>query len=113
MPRKSLPPQIERNATSLDSATPAEKIVIEQLPELWDRHDTITDMADECGWSVSHVGAVWRKYFKAAEDSHPVAPTTDGGVDTGPIVTIPVSEIPEDDHEALAFIKGVRAIRAD
>jgi len=141
MPRKKLPDRIERNDKSLSDATPAERDVVDKLPDLWDRHDTITAMADELGWSSSHVGACWRKYYRpvgeseddtetkakdrqpprAHNDSEPSPRGSDVGVGvsaTGngqhshrsPTVTIPVDQIPDDEREALAFIRGVKAI---
>lgn len=131
MPRKKLPSQIERNAKSLKDATPAERDVIDQLPDLWDRHDSITAMANELDWSSSHVGSVWRKFFRPVDGDGQAEPQAEGhaeaeplphgsngerGVDPlehGSVITIPVNEIPDNDREALAFIKGVKAISAN
>jgi len=132
MPRKKLPTQIERNAKSLKDATPAERDVIDQLPDLWDTHDSITAMANELGWSSSHVGNVWRKFFRPVDgddrktepqaeahaEAEPLPHSSNGerGVDPlehRPVITIPVNEIPDNDREALAFIKGVKAISAN
>jgi len=127
MPRKKLPAAIERNDKSLKDATQAERDVIEQLPDLWDTHDSITAMADELGWSSSHVGNVWRTYFRPVDESEDTSPrahaesepspqAADAGVDPrqhGPTITIAVDQIPDNDREALAFIKGVKAISAN
>jgi len=138
MPRKKLPDEIERNDKSLSDATPAERDVIDKLPDLWDRHDSITAMADELGWSSSHVGACWRKYYRpvgesetkdrqpprAHNDSESSPRGSDVGVSVGatgngqhshrsPTVTISVDQIPDDEREALAFIRGVKALSAN
>jgi len=36
-----------------------------------------------------------------------------GPLEHDPVITIPVNEIPDNDREALAFIKGVKAISAN
>ena len=135
MPRKALPDEIERNDVPLEDATPAERDVVDKLPDLWERHDTITSMADKLGWSSSHVGACWRKYFRPVGESEDNAPTPDAeyephapsGSDVGVearadendhtapnvTVTIRVNEIPDNEREALAFIRGVKALSAN
>jgi len=115
MPRRSLPDEIERNDRSTEHATPAELEVIEQLPALWQQCDSIPDMADELEWSSSHVGNVWRKYFRAAGDGdeptshdHSEAHQTNGDRG-GNLVTIRVEQIPDNEREALAFLRGVKS----
>jgi len=117
MPRRSLPDELERNDRSIEQATSAELEVVKRLPELWQQCDSIPDIADELDWSSSHVGNVWRKYFRAAGDGdepqghdHSEAQQTDGE-QGGRLVTIRVDEIPSDEREALAFIRGVKAAR--
>jgi len=104
MPRVTLPDAIERNDKQPE--TDAEKEVVEQLPELWDQHDTISGMADQTDWSRSLVGRVYRDFFdpvgedttKATDDSHER------------LVTINMCDIPDDPQAQQAFLRGIKAV---
>lgn len=100
MPRVTLPETIERN--DKQPQTNAEKEVVEQLPELWDDHDTISDMADQTDWSRSLVGRVYRDFFE------PVETPTDDTQER--LVTINVSDIPDDPDAQQAFLNGIKAV---
>ena len=74
MPRKSLPDRIEPDPdASLSNLTQAEREIIEVLPDLWEKHDTIPEMADETDWSASKVGQVWREFYRPAKEEAPTA----------------------------------------
>ena len=124
MPRKSLPDHIEPDPdASLTDATQGQLDVIRVLPQLWERHETIPEIADQTEWSASHVGNVWRTYFREsdqpstgfdlapkshAETDAPQSGDAGGSVDSK-VVHIRVDQIPDNDREALAFLQGVRA----
>jgi len=100
MPRVTLPDAIERN--DKQPKTQAEKEVVEQLPELWDQHDTISGMADQTDWSRSLVGRVYRDFFE------PVETETDDSHEQ--LVTINVCDIPDDPQAQQAFLRGIKAV---
>lgn len=108
MPRKALPAQIERNEKPLSDATKGERDVIEQLPEVWEQNESYSAMADDMSrfgdpddrWSASMVGRVARTYFEE---------TTEQSQSDDTVATVRVDQIPDNEKEALAFIRGVKA----
>jgi len=99
MPRVTLPEAIRRN--DKEPQTDAEKEVVEQLPELWEQYDTISEMAEQTNWSRSLVGRVYKDFFEsvdATDDSHKQ------------LVTINVCDIPDDPQAQQAFLSGIKAV---
>ena len=100
MPRVTLPEAIRRN--DKEPQTDAEKEVVEQLPELWKQHDTISGMADQTDWSRSLVGRVYRDFFESVE--------TEIDESHEQLVTINVCDIPDDPQAQQAFLRGIKAV---
>lgn len=106
MPRVSLPDSIRRN--DAEPRTDAEKELVAKLPDLWEKHDTISAMADQTDWSRSLVGRVYRDFFEPANDD--TVKSDDAPQSDRSLVTINVNDIPDDPHAQQAFLRGLKAV---